>query len=212
MFKRKQILSVFVVGLKRTLGLFDVTVASVGIILGAGIYALIGLAAQSSGNATWLSFLITAIIAIFTGLSYAELSSMFKGDAGEYDYLHAAFNKPFAFVMAFFVTAVGGQTLASTFISLFGGSAIFLAGILVVVLFMTMVGKTHEDLGKNVGVLVVLVIIGAALFLASTGNIIGLQIDSQISATVFWLIIILAVIYLVTKEKAETTAPAPKTG
>ena len=117
-----------------------------------------------------------------------------------------------AFVMAFFVTAVGGQTLASTFISLFGGSAIFLAGILVVVLFMTMVGKTHEDLGKNVGVLVVLVIIGAALFLASTGNIIGLQIDSQISATVFWLIIILAVIYLVTKEKAETTAPAPKTG
>jgi len=93
--------------LKRALGLFDVTVASVGIILGAGIYALIGLAAQSSGNATWLSFLITAVIAIFTGLSYAELSSMFKGDAGEYDYLRAAFNKPFAFVMALSMICAG---------------------------------------------------------------------------------------------------------
>lgn len=93
--------------LKRALGLFDVTVAGVGIILGAGIYALIGIAAQSAGNATWLSFLITAIIAIFTGLSYAELSSMFHGDAGEYDYLKTAFGKPFAFLMSMSIICAG---------------------------------------------------------------------------------------------------------
>src|SRR3989344_9253030 len=144
MFKRKQILSVFVVGLKRTLGLFDVTVASVGIILGAGIYALIGLAAQSSGNATWLSFLITAIIAIFTGLSYAELSSMFKGDAGEYDYLHAAFNKYFAFLMALSIICAGFISAATVALG-FGGyissitSIPLLPGAALLVLIMTFI-------------------------------------------------------------------------
>ena len=39
--------------LKRTLGLFQVTVAGVGIILGAGIYALIGIASRDAGNAVW---------------------------------------------------------------------------------------------------------------------------------------------------------------
>ena len=64
--------------LKRTLNLFNVTVAGVGMILGAGIYALIGAAAVDGGNAIWLSFLLSALIALFTGLSYAELSSMFR--------------------------------------------------------------------------------------------------------------------------------------
>src|SRR3989344_371326 len=93
--------------LKRTLGLFEVTVAGVGIILGAGIYALIGIAASSAGNATWLSFLISALIAIFTGLSYAELSSMFKEDSGEYAYLSTAFNKKFALIIGLSMIAAG---------------------------------------------------------------------------------------------------------
>ncbi len=98
------------VKLKRELGIFQVTVAGVGIILGAGIYALIGVAAGSSGNATWLAFLISAIIALFTGLSYAELSSMFSGDAGEYDYIKNAINKKFAFL-------IGLSMILSGFIS-----------------------------------------------------------------------------------------------
>ena len=53
--------------LSRELGIFQVTIAGVGIILGAGIYALIGVAAGSSGNATWLAFLLSALVALFTG-------------------------------------------------------------------------------------------------------------------------------------------------
>ncbi|MEK6848507.1 MAG: APC family permease, partial [Nanoarchaeota archaeon] len=82
--------------LKKELGLVQVTLAGIGIILGAGIYALIGVAAGNGGNAIWLSFLLSAIVAIFTGLSYAELSSMFKSDAGEYDYVNEAINSFFA--------------------------------------------------------------------------------------------------------------------
>jgi len=96
-----------VFGLRRELGIFQVTIAGVGIILGAGIYALLGIAAGTSGNATWLAFLISALIALFTGLSYAELSSIFKGDSGEYDYIKYALSKWYAFLIGLSMIAAG---------------------------------------------------------------------------------------------------------
>lgn len=104
--------------LKRELGLFDVTVAGIGIILGAGIYVLIGVAAGDAGNATWLAFLISAIVAGFTGFSYAELTSVFEGDAGEYDYVRKGYGKKLAWIVAMvviFTGLVSGATVALGF-------------------------------------------------------------------------------------------------
>ena len=44
--------------LKREIGLFEAIGFGVGIILGAGIYALIGPAAEMAGNALWMSFVL----------------------------------------------------------------------------------------------------------------------------------------------------------
>jgi len=99
--------------LKRELGLFNATVAGVGIIVGAGIYVLIGAAAGLAGNAVWLSFLISAIVALFTGLSYAELSSIFPFDSGEYTYVEKASNQFFAFITAYLVLITGVVTAAA---------------------------------------------------------------------------------------------------
>ena len=63
--------------LRRNVNLFQAVMYGVGLILGAGIYVLIGDVAGIAGNALWISFIISAIIAACTGLSYAELSSMF---------------------------------------------------------------------------------------------------------------------------------------
>lgn len=82
--------------LTRNLGLGQTTISGIGIIIGAGIYALIGLGAQTAGNALWLAFAIGAVIAILTGLSYGELASMFPRDAEEYDYAKHAFGKKVA--------------------------------------------------------------------------------------------------------------------
>jgi APA family basic amino acid/polyamine antiporter len=101
------------VKLKRTLNLWQVTVAGVGIILGAGIYALIGVAAGTAGNSIWLAFLISAVVAGLTGLSYAELTSMFKGDAAEYDYIKKAFNHKIAFVVGLMIIAAGFVSAAT---------------------------------------------------------------------------------------------------
>jgi len=77
--------------LKREINLLFLTIYGVGIIVGAGIYALIGKAAGITGNSVWLSFLFGAIMASFTAMSYAELSSMFPKSASEYHYVKNAF-------------------------------------------------------------------------------------------------------------------------
>jgi APA family basic amino acid/polyamine antiporter len=94
--------------LKRELGLFEATIYGVGIILGAGIYALIGKAAGLAGNSLWLSFLIGASIASFTGLSYAELSTLFPKAAAEYVYVRKAFGSRFlAFLLGWLIVFTG---------------------------------------------------------------------------------------------------------
>jgi APA family basic amino acid/polyamine antiporter len=70
--------------LRRVLGLTEVTAGGVGMIIGAGIYVLLGAATQEAGALVWLAFVIAATLAGLTGLSYAELSSMFPSAAGEY--------------------------------------------------------------------------------------------------------------------------------
>ncbi len=86
--------------LKRTLGFWLASIDGIGIIVGAGIYALIGVAAGITGPGLWMSFVVAGILAALTGLSYAELSSIFKTDAGEYDYLKKAFNKRIGLIVS----------------------------------------------------------------------------------------------------------------
>jgi APA family basic amino acid/polyamine antiporter len=49
--------------LHRRLGLPVSTLTGIGVILGTGIYVLVGVAAKQAGDAVWLSFLIAAIVA-----------------------------------------------------------------------------------------------------------------------------------------------------
>ncbi len=125
--------------LKRGVGLFEATLYGIGIILGAGIYALIGVGAGIAGNALWISFLIGAIIAAFTGFSYAELSSMYPKEAAEYVYTEHAFRKKLlAFIVQWimlFTGIVSATTVALGFAGywhfMFGGDILVIAFILI---------------------------------------------------------------------------------
>ncbi len=125
--------------LKRNLGLFELTLYGVGIILGAGIYALIGVGAGIAGNALWLSFILAALIASFTGLSYAELSSLFPREAAEYVYTKKAFGKQSLSFIISWVIIIGGVAAAATvslgfgnyFSAIFGTSPILSAFLLI---------------------------------------------------------------------------------
>ncbi len=100
--------------LKREIGLFGATSYGVGIILGAGIYALIGPAAGIAGNSVWISFIIGALISSFTGLSYAELSAMFPQAAAEYVYTKKAFKSELLAFLTGWLIIFTGTVSAST--------------------------------------------------------------------------------------------------
>ena len=136
--------------LKRGIGLFEATVYGIGVILGAGIYVIIGPGAGLAGNAVWLSFIFAAIIASFTGLSYAELSSMHPKEAAEYVYTRKAFRREsLSFVIEWImivslIIAAAAVSLgfAGYFVKIFGSEmllipvAVALIGILSLINFL----------------------------------------------------------------------------
>lgn len=120
----------------------------VGLILGAGIYVLIGEAAGLAGNSVWISFVLGAIVAVFSGLSYAELSALFPKSAAEYVFVKNAFKNNFIAFIIGWLTAITSMITAATVSLGFGGyftefldipiifSAILLLGILSIVNFV----------------------------------------------------------------------------
>ena len=107
--------------LKRQMGLFQITMYGVGLILGAGIYVLIGEAVGFAGNSVWVAFVLGSIVALFTGFSYAELSSIFPKSAAEYVFIKNAFKSNFfAFVIGW-LSAVTSIITATTVALGFGG-------------------------------------------------------------------------------------------
>lgn len=62
-----------------------------GVIIGAGIYVLVGTAVATAGGGAPWSFLLAGILAAMTGLSYAELAVRFPEAAGAAAYIKEAF-------------------------------------------------------------------------------------------------------------------------
>lgn len=99
--------------LKKDLGFWDVTLATAGYIIGAGIFAILGITSKYGKNFSWLSVLVCGIFASFTGLSYSELSSMFNQNGGEYIIAKETFNHTVAKIIAVFTVFTEVLTLSS---------------------------------------------------------------------------------------------------
>lgn len=97
--------------LRRVLGLLPVTVSGVGIIIGAGIYVLLGAATAEAGATVWLAFLLAGLVSALTALSYAELSAMFPTAGGEYAYARHALPPPLPFLVGWLMAT--GLVLAA---------------------------------------------------------------------------------------------------
>ena len=102
--------------LRRVLGMTEVTAGGVGIIIGAGIYVLLGAATAYAGPLVWAAFLMAAALSALTGLSYAELSSMFPSAAGEYAYTRQAFPEWVAFIVGW--AMITGLVVAAATVSI----------------------------------------------------------------------------------------------
>jgi len=87
---------------QKSISFWQIVTYSIGVIVGTGIYTLIGIGAGISGNLLWLSFIIAGIIASLTALSYAKLSSIFTKVSAESFYAQKAFkNKKISFLVGY---------------------------------------------------------------------------------------------------------------
>ena len=77
--------------LRRVLGTPMLVLYGLGVIIGAGIYVLVGTIVATAGGAAPWSFVLAGILAAMTGLSYAELAVRFPEAAGAAAYVKEAF-------------------------------------------------------------------------------------------------------------------------
>lgn len=100
--------------LKKEIGLFGGIAVIAGIMIGSGIFVFGSLILTRVGYALGLSllvWLIGGIITLFSGLTYAELGTMFPETGGYYVYLRKAYGKKLAFLSGImnFVLASSGS-------------------------------------------------------------------------------------------------------
>ncbi len=86
-------------GMKKILGVKDLTLMGVAAVIGAGIFSTIGGAAFNGGPGVIYLFLITAVTCGFTAMCYAEFSSRVPVSGSAYTYSYVAFGEVIAWII-----------------------------------------------------------------------------------------------------------------
>ncbi|HKK05514.1 MAG TPA: APC family permease [Gammaproteobacteria bacterium] len=76
---------------KGSIGFWSAVAIGVGGMVGGGIFAVLGLAAQLSHGATPIAFFIAGLVALITARSYAQLSVRYPSQGGTVEFLNQAF-------------------------------------------------------------------------------------------------------------------------
>src|SRR5258708_2306691 len=102
--------------LKRTLSATNLVAMGVGVIIGAGLFSLTGIAAaNNAGPAVTLSFIIAAVGCAFSALCYAEFASMVPVAGSAYTYAYATLGELFAWIIGWDLVleySVGAATVS----------------------------------------------------------------------------------------------------
>jgi APA family basic amino acid/polyamine antiporter len=86
-------------GLKKVLGVKDLTYMGIAAVIGAGIFSTIGTAAFNGGPGISLLFVITAITCGFSALCYAEFASRVPIAGSAYTYAYVSFGEVVAWII-----------------------------------------------------------------------------------------------------------------
>lgn len=113
--------------LERTLGAFDVTLMSIGAVIGTGVMVLTGLvASRDAGPAVVLSFIISAIVCSLVALCYAEFASTVPTSGSAYSYIYVSLGEIFAHLVGWCL--IMGYTVSTATVA--GGWAAYFNGLL----------------------------------------------------------------------------------
>jgi APA family basic amino acid/polyamine antiporter len=86
-------------GMKKVLGVRDLTFMGIAAVIGAGIFSTIGTAAYHGGPGVIFLFMITAVTCGFTALCYAEFASRVPVSGSAYTYSYVTFGEMIAWII-----------------------------------------------------------------------------------------------------------------
>ena len=105
--------------LSRELSLFQITMMGLGMMIGAGVFLGVGNSIAIAGpGGPLLTFALNGVIALFTAMSYAELSSAIPRAGGAYNFARVGFGGGTSFVagwIEWFASSVAGAMYAVAF-------------------------------------------------------------------------------------------------
>jgi len=99
--------------LRRTLGVWHLTMISIGATLGTGIFVVLGEAVPVAGPAVIVSFVLAGVIALLSALSYAELAGMIPVAGSSYSYSYATLGELAAWVCGWCLILEYGVSVAA---------------------------------------------------------------------------------------------------
>ncbi len=111
-------------GMRRTLGVTDLTLMGIAAIVGAGIFAMIGKASFDGGPAVIFLFMFTAIACAFSALCYAEFASRIPVAGSAYTYSYASMGELVAWIIGWDLIveyAIGNIAVAISWSDYFTG-------------------------------------------------------------------------------------------
>ena len=100
-------------GLKRAVGVLDLTALGIGAIIGTGIFVIIGEAIGDAGPSIVLSFALAGITCLFSALSYGELASTIPVSGSAYTYGYATLGELVGWIIGWDLILEYGVSVAA---------------------------------------------------------------------------------------------------
>lgn len=152
-----------------------------GDVLGAGIYALMGVLAEDVGGVLWLPLVVALGLALLTAGSYAELVTKYPRAGGAAVFAERAFRKPIvSFLVGFCMLAAGVVSAAGLSLAFAGdylGAFLDVPQIPAAIVFLALVAALNargirESLTSNV-VMTIIELTGLLLVIVCVGILLG---------------------------------------
>lgn len=159
-----------------------------GDVLGAGIYALMGVLSESAGGMLWAPLIVALLLALLTAGSYAELVTKYPRAGGAAVFAERAFRSPLlSFLVGFSMLAAGVVSAAGLAIAFSGDYLATFIDVPVIpaaMVFLVLVGLLNargirESMGTNLvmtavelsGLVIVIVVV--AMYVGRGGGDLG---------------------------------------
>ncbi|MDX1828853.1 MAG: APC family permease [Lutibacter sp.] len=180
---------------KDSISLIGAVALGTGVMIGAGIFALLGQVAELSGNLFPFAFIVGAIISGFSAYGYIKMSNAFPSSGGIAMYLVKAYGKgtvaaSSALLMAFSMIineSLVARTFGSYTLQLFNvsnnGVWVSLLGVFLIVGAFLINISGNNIIGKSSLIMAIIKVGGIAIFAIATLWIAGFSFQDSISVS-----------------------------